>query len=98
MEVRAARGPLSRKTRDNARGSAAAGKMLQTLFDVVAQLTGGIVVPLPVIAALLVFLVHTLIILDFGAGNPIFYPIFRPLMKPYKQSRHYSRLASKYMS
>ena len=32
-------------------------KMLQTLSDVVAQLTGGIVVPLPVIAALLVFLV-----------------------------------------
>ena len=72
--------------------------MLQALSDAVAQLTGGIVVPLPVIAALLVFLVHTLIILDFGAGNPIFYPMFRPLMKPYKQSRHYSRLASKYRS
>ena len=74
--------------------------MLQALSDLVAQLTGGIVaggiqIPLPVVAALLVFLVHTLIILDFGAGNPIFYPMFRPLMKPYKQSRHYSRLASK---
>lgn len=71
--------------------------VVQSLCDFLSQLTG-VQVPFPVVAAVLVFLVHTLIILDVGAGNPIFYPFLRPLMRPFKPSRHYSRLASKYLS
>ena len=48
--------------------------VVQSLCDFLSQLTG-VQVPFPVVAAVLVFLVHTLIILDVGA-EPNLLPIF----------------------
>ena len=39
----------------------------------------------------------TIIILDVGAGQNIWYPFLRPCMKPYRPTREYQRLKSKYM-
>ena len=58
----------------------------------------GVQVPTPVIAGLAFFVFNTLLILDFGAGEPIFFPWIRPFMRPFQPSHAFARLKSKYLA
>lgn len=54
-------------------------------------------VPTPILISLVLFVFMTLVILDAGAGTPIFYPLMRPFFRPYKPSAGYEKLKSKYL-
>ena len=57
----------------------------------------GVLVPTPILASVILFVFMTVLILDSGAGVPIFYPLARPFFRPYKPSAAYSALKSKYL-
>ena len=48
--------------------------------------------PGPWLVAIGIYLFLTILILDAGAGVPIYFPLLRPWMKPYEPRPDYARL------
>ena len=53
-------------------------------------------VPLPIVLTVGTFLFLLLVIIDTGAGAPIFWPLVRPFCRPFEASLNYRRIKSKY--
>ena len=66
---------------------------------VVALLTASTAVasaPGPWLCALSLYLTLTVLILDAGAGVPLYFPLFRPFLKGFQPRGDYARLKAKY--
>jgi hypothetical protein len=54
--------------------------------------------PAPISVGLVLFVVQLVILTDFGAGAPIFFPILRRFFfKPFQPTPAYQRLKSRYV-